>query len=209
PNRRIKPVDEVTIKDVLCKDENIRRLISERAYEIFISGRNNNDKESDWYQAEREIVGNLVKKILETNRSWFGIVTPGSIAEKRVSFITLVGFMLAKGGLPSQGDLFNTQYYTIGLSYLTGMFQIGRTLDESTFLSQFANDNTIVQALLYCIRAIPKSPYYTASITEDLKVYVDNDEELERYMAYANKEIREFFGLVKAALLGEAAVSNA
>jgi hypothetical protein len=208
-------MDEVTIRNVLRSDARVKDLISARAYQYYLSRRatqdgaehdEQNGAEHDWHCAEKEVIDDLVEKLIEAQaESWRAIEDRQPGFQPAHNFATLIGFMLASGGLPARGDLYNPRYYTIGLSYITGMFKIGRTLDEGQFLQLFSNDNAVVKALLYRMRTNPDSPYYSRAVGSEgeLKVHFDNDEDLSKYLAYAESQARLLFDLFKKLLLGQ------
>ncbi|MEW6731086.1 MAG: DUF2934 domain-containing protein [Acidobacteriota bacterium] len=198
-------MDETTIKEALRSDVRVKELIATRAYQLYQSrAAEIGSAEEDWYQAEEQIINDLTSKLVEAQQEfWQALNQQQPTLQVGRSFATLVGFMLAKSGLPTQAELYDVQYFTIGLSYITGLFQMGRLFDEAAFLRHFANDSVIVQALRYRLRSLPESPYFTpTSPGEPLKL---NDEELKEYLAYAEREIAMLFEQFKTMLLGQAA----
>src|SRR5262245_31873562 len=198
-------MNESAIKDVLRKDSRVRELITARAFQIYQSrSTEEGSEEEDWYRAEQEIIDDLTSKLVEAEAVSWQMAGEGDpqLQEPR-SFATLTGFMLAYDSLPTRADLFDTRYYTIGLSYITGMFKIGRRLDEDSFLRYFSNDDAIVRALCYRIRTDPSSPYAVKERAPDLSISFKNDEDHRAYLAYAESNARRLFGLFKRMLMGE------
>ena len=90
---------------------------------------------------EPEIISELTDKLIEAEaESWLVLEQQQPGLRPAHRFATLVGFMLAAGGIPTRADIYDLRYYTIGLSYITGMFKIGRVLNEETFLRIFCNE---------------------------------------------------------------------
>jgi hypothetical protein len=198
-------MNESAIKEVLRKDSRVRELITARAFQIYQSrSSEEGSPEEDWRQAEQEIIEDLAGKLVEAEAESWQIAAQGEpeLQEAR-SFATLTGFMLANDSLPTRADLFDTRYYTIGLSYITGMFKIGRRLEEDSFLRYFSNDDAVVRALFYRLRTDPSSLYAVKERTGDLSIKFKNDEEHRAYLAYAESSARRLFGLFKRMLMGE------
>lgn len=200
-------MDENTIRSVLRSDARVKEMITARAYQIYLEHQHEERApDENWLQAEREIVDELTHKLIEAEvESWAIVADKDPSLQPGRAFATLVGFMLATGGKPTRADLYNARYFSIGLSYITGMFQIGRTLAEEQFLKQFSNDEAVVQALLYRIRTNADSPYYTTELGDDWRVGFANDEELMKFLSYAENEARKLFGIFKKMLLAAAA----
>lgn len=198
-------MNEAFIKESLRSDATVRDLIAARAHQIYLSRSSDSaTAEANWYKAENEVVEELYNLLIEVQeQAWRESGEKDSEAQQSRSFVTLVGFMLAKGGVPSRAELVDTRYYTIGLSYLTGIFQIGQSLEEESFIQRFSNDPSILAALLYSIRTNPASPYFTQDRSSDLRVAFGSDEELKKYLAYAETEARSSYKLCRAILLGK------
>jgi hypothetical protein len=203
-------MNENTLREVLRKDLRVKELIGTRAYQLYLSRRpEEGSTEDDWYRAELEVIDDLIRKLIEAEAEAWQIADQQKpeLQEAR-SFATLVGFKLSTDGIPSRSDLFDSRYFTIGLSYITGMFQIGRRIEEESFLRYFSNDDAVVKALLYRIRTDPSSPYRTESVETDLRVNLV-DGELSSFLAHAENEARRLFGLFKKMLLATEGTESA
>ena len=110
--------------------------------------------------------------------------------------------MLAVGGQPQRGQLYDTRYYTIGLSYITGMFKVGQTIDREAFISIFSNDENLVAALKYHIQTDVNSPYAPDNLDEPISNIFADEARTQDYIAYAEQQIRNLFALFKKMLLG-------
>jgi hypothetical protein len=203
-------MDENTIRSVLRSDARVKELISARAYQNFLARNpDEGDPDNDWLRAEEEVIDELTDKLIEAqSESWRSLEQQQPGLQAGRTFSTLLGFMLANGsGRPSRSDLYDPRYYTIGLSYITGMFQIGQALKEDEFVRRFSNDNAVVAALLYHLRTSPESPYYCEKLPAELKVECRTDEEMSDYLAYAEEQARTFFDLFKQMLMAQSAAA--
>lgn len=108
-------------------------------------------------------------------------------------FAALVGFNLMAGGELKE---LKQPHYTVGLAYISGMFAIGRHIQEELLLNTFLNDKVIFDSLKAYVQINPDSPYKGHSLS------FDNDEDLVKFLAYAEAQTKEIFTEFKKMLLG-------
>lgn len=185
------------IRERLREDSRVRQLISIRAHEIYSSREENaSDADSDWYRAEHEVLEGLIDLMIAAQEfAWRE--EPGDRAA-----IALIGCTLASNNTPTPSDLIDARYYTIGLSYLTGMFQIGQGLEEEEFIRRFGNDPAVLKAVLYRMRTSSSSPYYTEELPADLRLEFEDEAELNTYLKQAEQEVRALYSEVRRLLMG-------
>lgn len=185
------------IRQRLREDSRVRQLISIRAHEIYSSREEgSSDADNDWYMAEHDVIEGLIDLMIAAQEfAWRQ--EPGDRAA-----VTLIGYTLASNDTPSPADLTDARYYTIGLSYLTGMFQIGQGLEEDEFIRRFGNDPAVLKAILYRLRTSSTSPYYTEELPADLRLEFDDEAELNIYLERAEQEAKALYGEVRRLLMG-------
>lgn len=179
------------IKQRLREDSRVIQLISTRAHEIYSNRKaDESDADADWYKAETEVLEGLIDLMVAAQEfAW------REEPEDRAA-VSLIGYSLASNDNPSPADLTDARYYTIGLSYLTGMFQIGQGLEEEEFIRRFGNDPAVLKAVLYRLRTSKSSPYYTEELPTDLRLEFDDEEELNAYLKHAEQEARTLYNEV-------------
>ncbi|MCS6886243.1 MAG: hypothetical protein RMM17_10260 [Acidobacteriota bacterium] len=185
------------IKQKLREDPRVKRLIELRAYEIYSArkGEGESDAVADWYAAEKEVLDGLVDLLAETQS--FAWRADGCDR----TLVALVGWMLASCDLPSQADLVDARYYTIGLSYLTGMFEVGAALDEEDFIRRFGNSPAILRTIAYKLLTSPESPYYSQILPPDLRLEFDDEAGLNKYLEQAELQARAIYAEVRKLLV--------
>lgn len=197
-------MDENTIKQILRSDARVKELIDNKAQEYYLQrDPQTHSAQDDWLRAEKDILDEVTSKFLEAQaEAWTDMTNKNPEFKEAYEFATLVGFMLAVGGQPQRGQLYDTRYYTIGLSYITGMFKVGQTIDSEAFTSIFSNDDNLVAALKYYIQTDANSPYSPDNLDEPISNIFADDARTQEYIAYAEKQIRSLFALFKKMLLG-------
>ncbi|KAF0239853.1 MAG: hypothetical protein FD167_4302 [bacterium] len=109
-------------------------------------------------------------------------------------FAAVVGFNLMAGGELKEEDL-KQVHYTVGLAYVSGMFAVGRHLEEESFLDSFLNDKLIFDSLKTYMQINSDSVYKGKPLS------FNHDEELMDFLIYAEKQTREIFTQFKKMLL--------
>jgi len=110
-------------------------------------------------------------------------------------FSALVGFNLMAGEELKEEAL-KQPHYTVGLAYVSGMFAVGRHLDEEILLNSFLNDKVIFDSLKSYVQINSESLY------KDKVLSFDKDEELVSFLVYAEEQTKEIFLQFKKMLLG-------
>lgn len=110
-------------------------------------------------------------------------------------FAALVGFNLVVGGQLKEINL-RQSHYTIGLAYVSGIFAIGRHLEEQLFFPFFLNDKIIFDSLKHYMEVSSDSEY------KGKNLIFDDEQELARFLFYAEAKTKEIFIQYKRMLLG-------
>jgi hypothetical protein len=201
-------MNENTIRNVLRSDARVRELITNRAFQLYQErDPAEGGSDQDWWRAEEEIINELTEKLLEAQaESWQNVVAQQPGLQAAHYFASLLGYILANNGEPTHADLYDSRYYTIGLSYITGMFQIGQTIDADLFLRLFSNDGAVVKALRYHLHRDSSSPYYQP---DNQPVTEVSEAQLPNYLEYAEEQVRNFFELFKQMLMKQSMATTA
>lgn len=109
-------------------------------------------------------------------------------------FAALVGFNLMVGEELKEQEL-KHPHHSVGLAYVSGMFAVGRQLEEEVLLNCFLNDKVIFDSLKTYVQINPNSLYQGKSLSFNC------DEELINFLLYAEEQTKEIFIEFKNLLL--------
>lgn len=204
-------MDLSVIKQLLKEDDEVQDLINLKSKDISEKdSKPNSDLDDSWEEAENHVVNLFLNKFVQAQKYLQNI--PSQESTKLRSFVCILGFVLSNGEpdvLPRDG-VYTQNYYSIGLSYLAGVFCLGnqiilsRIANREDIIKFFYQNDLVCKALKHFVHTDPNSPYVeynrpfftdlmTANTEEEASEALKKDPELLKFLQYCEKEIQKIF----------------
>lgn len=157
------------IRLMLKNDEDVRELINLKSAQISESEseKSTTDLDESWEKAEEQIINIFLDKFEQAQTSvWMGFADNQPEFKDAITFISIMGYILSNGDsdiLPPRTR--NKNNYTIGLSYLSGMFCFANQLIVNKFLKKndliqaFHHDDLVCKSTKHYVHTNELSPY--------------------------------------------------
>lgn len=198
---------------MLAKDEDVQELIKLKSDKISESDSDSStmDLDETWCRAEEHVVNIFLDKFLKAENYVWGFLDENQPEVKDANrFICILGFILSKGEperLP--GNMHNKNFYTIGLSYLSGLFCLANQIVKGGIVNSeeirviFQQNDLAVKALKHYIHNNAQSPYFDyyrpfsnleSKTQEEVIKLLSTDKELITFIEYCEEEWKRLFG---------------
>lgn len=198
-----KDLDLMGIRLMLKNDEDVKELINLKSTQISESEsrKSTTDLDESLEKAEEEVINIFLDKIEQAqNYVWMGFADNQPEFKDAITFISIMGYVLSNGDpdvLPPRTR--NKDNYTVGLSYLSGMFCFANQLIVNKFLKRtdliqaFHHDDLVCKATKHYVHTYYSSPYVNynrpfqpieSQTPEEIKISIKADSEFGKFLDY-------------------------
>jgi len=191
---------------MLKEDEDIQEIINLKANQISEKETNpSQDLDESWEKAENWVINVFVDKLAKTETyTWEALYDNQPEFKDANTFICILGFILSKGDpdrLPVKTR--NQANYTIGLSYISGIFCVCNQLmttqrmKRKEALAIFSQNDLVCKALKHYVHNDSNSPYFDyvkpfasteLQTDQELKKSLKEDQALINFINYCGYE---------------------
>ena len=202
-------MDLNALKSMLREDQDIREIIKLKSDHISVSegASLGQDLDESWEKAEESVVNIFLDKIEQAQvYAWEAVYDNQPDLKDANTFICILGYILAKGD-PDPGRLpekiRNKENYSVGLSYLSGLFSacnqliVGQRLKRKEALMLFNQNDLASRALKHYVHTDPNSPYFDyhkpfpmtdGMSDQELRKALKEDQHLINYINYCGDQ---------------------
>ncbi len=163
-------MDLNAVKLMLKEDEDIKEIINLKSNQISETEESgsNRDLDESWEKAEEWVINVFLDKLAKTEAyAWEALYSNQAEFKDANIFICILGFILSKGDVDClPPNTRNQANYTIGLSYISGIFCVCNQLitvqrmKRKEAFAVFNQNDLVCKALKHYVHNDPNSPYF-------------------------------------------------